>query len=208
MVQSIIEALRSIGALGVFLIAILDSSFLSIPEINDIIVVSSVAKRPELFFYWPLLTTAGSVIGCLLLYLVARKGGQVFLHRWFSARRVKTIEMAFARYGSLALIIPALWPPPLPFKTFVATAGVLQFPLRRFLFTITLARAVRYYGEALLAVLYGKEVEAFLVQHSLMLALIIVAVVTIAFFVHRLIETRLEAKSVGSAPAKNGSICA
>lgn len=207
MVQQIIEVLRSIGALGVFVIAILDSSFLSIPEINDIIVVTSVAKRPDLFFYWPFLTTSGSVIGCLLLYLVARKGGQVFLHRWFSSRRIKPIEAAFARYGSLALIIPALWPPPLPFKTFVATAGVLQFPLKRFLVTIAVARAVRYYGEALLALRYGKDVEAFIVQHSLMVALIIVVVVTIAFFVYRIVEARLEAKQVGSAPAKNGTLC-
>ncbi|MBI3949890.1 MAG: VTT domain-containing protein [Acidobacteria bacterium] len=206
MVQSIIEALRSIGPLGVVLIAILDSSFLSIPEINDIVVVTNVAKRPDLFFFWPLLTTAGSVIGCFALYFVARKGGQVFLHRWFSSRRVMTIERVFAQYGSLALIIPALLPPPTPFKSFVATAGALQFPVRRFILTVALARSVRYFGMGLLAVFYGEQVEWFITEHSVMVALIIIVVVSIVFFLYRMFEARLEVEDPELA-AKNGRQC-
>ncbi len=209
MIHDIIESLQSIGSLGVLLIAILDSSFLSIPEINDIIVVTNVAKIPKQVLWWPLLTTTGSVIGCFLLYSVARKGGQVFLHRWFSPRRVKTIEKVFAQYGSLAIIIPALLPPPTPFKTFVATAGALQFPISRFIFTVTLARSVRYFGMGVLAVFYGEQVEAFIKQHSLMVGLIIIAVVVVAFFGYRIFEARIEAQGEESeVVTKNGRQCA
>jgi len=204
MLHGIIEVLRSIGPIGVVLIAVLDSSFLSIPEINDIVVVTNVAKRPDMIFFWPLLTTAGSVIGCFLLYWLARKGGQVFLHRWFSSRRVKTIERVFSQYGSIAIMIPALLPPPTPFKSFVATAGALQFPMRRFLFTVTLARSVRYFGMGLLAVFYGEQVEAFIREHVTMVALIIVAVVVSFFFIYRLLEARLEVRDAEVSSSGEG----
>jgi membrane protein YqaA with SNARE-associated domain len=196
--EKIIESLQSLGPWGVFLIAVLDSSFLSIPEINDIIVVTNVSKRPHEILFWPLITTAGSVVGCLMLYFVARKGGQVFLHRWFSPPRVKTIEKVFAQYGSLAIIIPALCPPPTPFKSFVATAGALQFPIRQFILTVALARAVRYFAMGLLAVFFGEQVETFIKEHSLMVALIIVVVVIVAFVAYRLFEARIEANSTTS----------
>lgn len=199
--ERIIDSLQSLGPWGVFLIAVLDSSFLSIPEINDIIVVTNVANRPREIFFWPLITTGGSVIGCLMLYSVARKGGQVFLHRWFSASRVKTIEKVFAQYGSLAIIIPALCPPPTPFKSFVATAGALQFPLRQFVMTVALARAVRYFAMGLLALFFGEQVETFIKEHSLLVVLIIVVVVVIAFVAYRLFEARIEASSTASGPS-------
>jgi membrane protein YqaA with SNARE-associated domain len=200
-VESVIEALRSVGALGILLIAIIDSSFLSIPEINDILVVTNVAKRPDLFYYWPLLTTAGSVIGCFILYWVARKGGQMFLPHRGASRHVRAVEAAFARYGSLALIIPALCPPPTPFKTFVAVAGALQFPVNRFIILVTVARSVRYFAISVLAVFYGVRVEEFIKQHAMMVALIIIAVVSAAFFVYRVVVARLDAQNLKSAPA-------
>jgi membrane protein YqaA with SNARE-associated domain len=212
MIEDIIDALQSIGPLGIVIIAILDSSFLSLPEVNDIIVVTNVAKEPGLFFYWPLLTTVGSVIGCLILYLVARKGGKAFLHRISSANRVRAIETIYARYGSLAIIIPALCPPPTPFKIFIATAGALQFPPKRFIATVVLARSVRYFSEAILAVFYGEQVEQFIREHALLVALIIILIVTVAFFVYRFIESRLLAsvESVDKATqaGKDERVCA
>jgi membrane protein DedA with SNARE-associated domain len=133
----------------------------------------------------------------------------VFLHRLASPRRITTIEKIFAQYGTLAIVIPALCPPPTPFKSFVATAGALQFPVKRFLILVTLARSVRYLGMSLLAVLYGKRVEAFIKEHSVLVALIIIVVVSIAFFLYRFLESRIEAKSAEATPAtKDGRQCA
>jgi membrane protein YqaA with SNARE-associated domain len=212
MIGNIIDALRSIGPAGIVIIAILDSSFLSIPEVNDIIIVATVAQRPDLFFLWPFLTTIGSVTGCLILYSVARKGGKAFLHRWFSAHRIEAVEKIYAKYGALTIIIPALCPPPTPFKIFIATAGALQFPPKQFILTVVFARSVRYYGEALLALLYGEQVEQFLREHALMVAAIIMAIVLVAFFIIRLVESQLVAryrhqKEVTSV-RKDGRACA
>ena len=165
--ETIKSTLLGIGAPGIFLIAVLDSSLLTLPEINDIIIVSQVIDRPSKVFYLPLLTAIGSVIGCLLLYGVAWKGGDAFLRNRFSAGPVRRVEQFYARFGMLALIIPALCPPPTPFKIFVATAGALRFPKSKFIVAVLFARTFRYLVEGILAVLYGRAVLVFIQEHWL-----------------------------------------
>jgi membrane protein YqaA with SNARE-associated domain len=136
----------------------LDSSLLSLPEINDYLVVARCVSDPKSVFYFPLFAAAGSVLGCLLLYTIMRRGGQAVMRRRFSAENIARVERAYARYGFLALAIPALLPPPMPFKIFVATAGALEYPRWRFVLTVMLARSVRYFVEGALAVFYGERV--------------------------------------------------
>jgi len=209
MVESIIEALRSIGALGVMSIAILDSSFLSLPWVNDILVATHIVESPDKVWYWPFLAVMGSVVGCSVLYGVSRLLGRVFLHRWFPVRHLKAVERVFERYGMLALIIPALCPPPMPLKTFVATAGVLQFPFWKFVLMLSGARLVRYYAVGVLALYYGERVENFIKEHALVAAVGIIAVVTLLFFVYHLVENRLRTKRIEPEPApKDERLCA
>jgi membrane protein YqaA with SNARE-associated domain len=158
---------------SMILIGALDSSLLSLPEINDYLVVARCYKHPETAWLFPLFPAIGSVIGCWLLYSIMRRGGLAVLHRRFKIERVHRVEHAYARFGILALAVPALLPPPLPFKIFIATAGALQFPRRRFLLTILVARSLRYYTEGVLAVYYGERVLRFLRDNGLMLVPIV-----------------------------------
>jgi membrane protein YqaA with SNARE-associated domain len=158
---------------AMILIGALDSSLLSLPEINDYLVVARCYTHPETAFFFPLFPALGSVAGCLLLYTIFRRGGLAVLHRRFRVDRVERVEKAYARFGILALAIPALLPPPLPFKIFVATAGALQFPRRKFLLTILIARSLRYYTEGTLAVFYGERVLHFLRDNGLMIVTIV-----------------------------------
>src|SRR5919107_4980254 len=105
------------------IIGALDSSLLSLPEINDYLVVARCYSDPKAVFYFPLFAAAGSVLGCTLLYSIMRRGGQAVMRRRFSAENIARVERAYARFGFLALAVPALLPPPMPFKIFVATAG-------------------------------------------------------------------------------------
>jgi len=154
---------------AMILIGALDSSLLSLPGINDYLVIARCYTHPETAFIFPLFPAIGSVLGCLLLYTILRRGGRAVLHRRFRMDHVLRVERAYARFGILALAIPALLPPPMPFKIFVATAGALQFPRRRFLLTIMLARSVRYYAEGTLAVFYGERVLRFLKDNGLLI---------------------------------------
>jgi len=154
---------------AMILIGALDSSLLSLPEINDYLVVARCFTHPRAVFFFPLFASTGSVLGCLLLYTILQRGGLAVLHRRFKVEHVQRVERAYARFGIFALAIPALLPPPMPFKIFVATAGALQFPRRKFLLTILIARSVRYYTEGVLAVFYGERVLRFIRDNGLVI---------------------------------------
>jgi membrane protein YqaA with SNARE-associated domain len=154
---------------AMIVIGALDSSLLSLPEINDYLVVARCYTHPAAAFYFPLFAALGSVLGCLLLYTIMRRGGQAVIRRRFRAEHIERVEKAYARYGFLALAVPAILPPPVPFKIFVATAGALEFPRWRFVLTIMIARSVRYYVEGILAVYYGKRVLFFLRDYGLII---------------------------------------
>ena len=136
-----------IAAPSMILIGALDSSLLSLPEINDYLVVGRCIKYHSAVFYFPLFAAIGSVLGCWLLYSIMRRGGQALLRKRFRADSIKKVERAYERFGFLAIAIPAVLPPPLPFKIFVATAGTLEYPRWKFLVTVMVARSVRYYVE-------------------------------------------------------------
>jgi membrane protein YqaA with SNARE-associated domain len=129
------------------------------------------------------------VLGCLLLYTIMRRGGQAVMRRRFRAENIARVERAYARYGFLAIAVPALLPPPLPFKIFVATAGALQFPRRRFLLTILVARSLRYYTEGLLAVFYGERVLRFLKDNGLLIVSVVAGLCLVGLAVY-LLSTR------------------
>ncbi|MBS1807182.1 MAG: VTT domain-containing protein [Acidobacteria bacterium] len=139
------------------LLAIADSSLLSLPEVNDIITVTRIAHNPNEVFYFPLFPAIGSVIGCLILYRIARQGRN-FITKRFQPHLLEQVERLYNRWGLLALAIPALLPPPLPFKVFVAMAGALGYPLKRFVATIMIARTIRYYFWGIAAYFMREEV--------------------------------------------------
>jgi membrane protein YqaA with SNARE-associated domain len=185
-----------VAAPAMVLIGALDSSLLS--EINDYLVVARCFSDPKSVFYVPLFAAAGSVIGCLLLYSIMRRGGQAVMRRRFSPESIARVEKAYARFGFLALAVPALLPPPMPFKIFVATAGALEYPRWRFVLTIMLARSVRYYVEGVLAVFYGERVLVFL-RHNGMVILSVVAALLILGLVVYLVWNRFKMRSAVAA---------
>jgi membrane protein YqaA with SNARE-associated domain len=151
-----------LGAPGVFLVAFLDSSFLSLPEINDLIVVMAAVSHPETVWLFVLMATLGSLAGCAVLWWLGRRGGEGLLMRRFGAERVHWVRRAFARWNLLALAVPALLPPPMPFKVFVIAAGVFGLPFRRLAATLLAARGLRYVLWGALGVLYGERALAVL----------------------------------------------
>ena len=151
-----------LGSPGMFLVAFCDSSFLSLPEINDILIVTSAAADPSSAWLAVLMTTLGSVAGCTVLWELGRRGGEAFLVKRFGTERVDRVRAAFQRYDILALAIPAVLPPPMPFKIFVLSAGVFGFPYRRFFTTLMIARGLRYTFWAILGTIYGDEALALL----------------------------------------------
>ncbi|HEY7502219.1 MAG TPA: VTT domain-containing protein [Vicinamibacterales bacterium] len=170
----------SLGGPGLFIIAFLDSSFLSFPEVNDILIVVLTTQHKERMPYYAFMTTLGSIAGCLALYALARRGGEAFLRKRFKAHYVDVAMERFRRYGLLAVLIPSILPPPTPFKVFVLAAGVAKVRPLDFIAAIAIGRGIRYFGEGLLAVYYGDQAADFLRDNAGAVAISVAIVAIVA----------------------------
>lgn len=173
------------GAPGLFVVAFLDSSFLSLPEINDILIVWMVTQHKERVLLYVVMSTVGSVAGCLVLYGLAYKGGEAFLRKRMKAGAIEKGMATVQKYGLLALLVPSILPPPAPFKIFVLLGGVARVPPRKFIAAITIGRGFRYTVEGLLAVWYGDMAMDYIQHHGDQVALwvgVTVLILGVAYF--------------------------
>ena len=171
----------ALGAPGLFIVAFLDSSFLSLPEINDLLLIWMVTRHPERMVWYALAATLGSIAGCLTLYYLGRRGGEAVVRKRFSSATVDRGIATFQRYGVMAVLIPSLLPPPAPFKIFVLLSGVANLSPWRFSAAIAIGRGIRYFGEGWLAVRYGEGAIAFMHEHARTLSLALAALCLIGF---------------------------
>jgi membrane protein YqaA with SNARE-associated domain len=171
----------SIGGPGLFTIAALDSSFVSLPQINDLLVVLMVTGNKAWMPYYALMATLGSVVGCSILYVLAKKGGEALLRRRLSSARVDLALALYRRHGVLALMVPALLPPPAPFKLFVLGAGIAGVRPVKFVIGVAVARGARYLILGTLAIYYGDAAKELMETHGPLVGLsIAVLIVTVA----------------------------
>ena len=172
----------SLGGPGLFAIAFLDSSFVSLPQINDILVVLMVVANKSRMPYYALMATAGSVAGCYVIYYLAKKGGEAFLRRRVNAERMTRTLALYKRHGLMALMIPAVLPPPAPFKLFVLMGGVAGVRPVHFVFAIALARGARYLTLGVLAIYYGDAALALMQTRGRDVALVLAALLLASAF--------------------------
>lgn len=148
--------LAPLGPWGLFLFAAVDGSFLGLPL--DAIFVGYVYNNPSRFLLYVLLASAGSAVGSIVLYLVGYLGGEVLLRKRISAARFEKIHASFQRREFWALMVPAMLPPPMPFKIFVLAAAAFEMNFGHFLLAILLGRFVRFLIEAVLTLWFGPEI--------------------------------------------------
>jgi len=184
--QKIIAFAGGLGAPGLLLISFLDSSVLSFPIINDLLLIQLSMQRHERMPLYALMATLGSVAGCVLLYFLARMGGEAYFHRKAGAR-AHAIRHWVERNGFGGMLIAALLPPPTPFKIFVFAAGAFEAPILGFTTAITIARLFRYFGVGYLAVRYGANAMPYIKAHWLLVVILAVVLVAVSYGLSRLI---------------------
>jgi membrane protein YqaA with SNARE-associated domain len=158
------EYLITFGAFGLFAVALLDSTFVPLPSSADALMILLTTAHPRWMVLYAFMATAGSALGCWILYLVSRRAGGRALRR-FSEAKQRRVKELIERYDMAAVLVATLLPPPFPFKLFVVTAGVFRFSLVRFMIAIVAGRAFRFLLEGYLAVRYGDEAKAILAQY-------------------------------------------
>jgi membrane protein YqaA with SNARE-associated domain len=183
-------AALGLGAPGLFVIAFLDSSFVSLPQINDILVVLMVTGHKERMLLYVVMATAGSIAGCYVIYYLAERGGEAFMRKRLKPGHVERALATYKRHGLLALVIPALLPPPAPFKLFVLAAGVAGVRPLQFVTAIALARGARYLALGILAIYYGDAALELMRTRGTVVALVLVAVIVVAALAWWLLQRR------------------
>lgn len=200
-IQSVALAM---GGPGLFLVAFLDASFLSLPQINDLLLVWMVTKNPHLMPFYASMSVIGSVAGCAVMYLIGQKGGDALLRKRFKGSAVERGMGLFNRFGVLTVMVPALLPPPAPFKIFVLLAGAARIGLLKFCVAIAVARAIRYFGEGLLAVWYGRQALDFIAENGKTVSLYLVGAIVLGAALYAIVRKLRGKPAVDPAPAHSG----
>jgi membrane protein YqaA with SNARE-associated domain len=182
--QKIVAFAAALGAPGLLLISFLDSSILTFPVINDLLLIELAMRRPALMPLYASMAALGSLLGCILLFLLARKVEEAAFHKKVGARGA-AIRHWVERNGFGGMLIAAMLPPPTPFKLFVLAAGVFEVSLPSFASAVGLARVIRYFGIGYLAVRYGPNALPYLSQHKWQVALIVILFVSASYIASR-----------------------
>jgi membrane protein YqaA with SNARE-associated domain len=188
------EYLVTFGAFGLFTVALLDSTFVPLPSSADALMLLLTTAHPSWMLLYAFMATAGSAIGCWILYLISRRAGARALNR-FSERKQKRVKDWLERYDAIAVLVATLLPPPFPFKLFVITAGVFRFSLLRFMLAIIAGRAFRFLLEGYFAVKYGAQAKEILAKYYPWIGLSIVAGILLIVVLKRLLK-RSQAEAV------------
>ncbi len=155
----LLHLLFSFGLFGVFLVSIVDSSFvpLPLPGITDIMVILLAAQHHS-WILLVLFATAGSALGGYFSYQVGHAGGMAFLEKHVPPRIFKRVCAWMENHAILSVALPAVLPPPMPLSPFVLAAGALNMSRKKFLWTFTLSRCARHAVAAWLGIHYGRHI--------------------------------------------------
>ena len=168
------------GGGGLFVVTFFDSSLLSFPFFPDAVLIELCISKPVLMPYYATMAALGSLFGCLVLYFIAEKAGEAFFHKHAGGKAQKIKEWV-DNNGFLSAFIPAILPPPFPFKPFILAEGVFQVPAKTFILAILLGRGLRYGTEGILAVRYGDAALGYLKSHGGTFALAVLAVMVVLY---------------------------
>jgi len=186
--SALIAALKALGAWGVLIISALDASAFGIPM--DPLIAGFVYSNPQKAWLYCLAASLGSAAGSMVPYWLGRVGGELFLLKRIDKVRLERIRDRFERREFLAIMIPAMLPPPTPFKLLVFSAGVFEMKVRQFLLAIISGRMLRFGILSALTIIFGQQiVEAtkdLVTKHPSIAVLIGVVILAVFYLIFRM----------------------
>ena len=186
---SVKDFLIPFGAFGLFAIALLDSALIPLPGGPDAVMLFLSTQNPSRMPLYALGATAGSVVGCVILYYISRRAGRRALERFPASKQARVKELV-DRYDVGSVLVASVLPPPFPFKLFVITAGVFRLSLLRFAAAVAVGRAFRFFLEGFLAVRYGERAKDLLAENYPAVGLGLAALIVAGFVLRGLVRRR------------------
>jgi membrane protein YqaA with SNARE-associated domain len=182
-------AFASFGGLGIFFSAFVDSSFVPLPLVSDLLLMEFSSRHPLRMPYYAAMAALGSLGGCIWIYWLARKGGQSY-YRKTQGRVPCRIRTLIQEHPIASVFFPAVAPFPVPFKPFVIAQGVFQVPFGIFVVVTLSGRGVLFFLEGFLGARYGEAAKQFLLTQKLPSLIVVVALVLIFLIVRRTLILR------------------
>ena len=181
--------LPALGGVGLLLSAFIDSSFVPLPLITDLLLMELSSRHPVRMPYYAAMAALGSLAGCIWIYWLARKGGQAY-YRKSQAHPSGRIRKLIQEYPMASVFLPAVAPFPVPFKPFVIAQGVFQVPFATFVIGTLLGRGSLFFVEGFLGARYGAAAKQFLVDQKWASIALELGLVLVFFLVRRLLSMR------------------
>ncbi|HYE12811.1 MAG TPA: VTT domain-containing protein [Pyrinomonadaceae bacterium] len=191
---SVSDFLVTFGAAGLFAVALLDSALVPLPGGPDAVMLLLSTRSPGWMPVYALAATAGSVIGCVILYHISRRAGRRALEK-FPLEKQARVKALVDRYDVLSVLVASVLPPPFPFKLFVITAGVFRLSVWRFAAAVAAGRAFRFFLEGFLAVRYGERAKEVLAENYPAVGVGLAAVIVVVFVLRGLLKRRRGAEA-------------
>ena len=176
------EYFVALGPFGLFAVALLDSTFVPLPSSVDALMILLTTANPRWMVVYAVIATAGSTLGCVILYSISKRAGSRALRK-FSPKKQKRVQELIERYDVLSVLVASVMPPPFPFKLFVVSAGVFRFGLLRFTLAIIAGRMFRFLLEGYLAIRYGEQAKEVLARYYPWIGLGLAVLIVIFFLV-------------------------
>lgn len=174
--------LKPLGFWGVGILAVIDTSSIAIPM--DLIVAGYVWNDPRHFWIYAVMAAVGSAVGGLLPFYIGRAGGEWVLTKRMEPAKYEQMRARFDRHHWFAVAVPAMMPPPFPFKLFAFGAGVFEMRVLPYMAAVLIGRTIHYMATALLVIWFGPKIFDLILhgaKQRLPLVLIVVALLTVGF---------------------------
>jgi membrane protein DedA with SNARE-associated domain len=154
-----------LGGVGLVLVALVDNSFIPIPGGLDVFTIILASGRHDLWWYYVLMSTVGSVMGAYLTYRIGEKGGEETLEKRIGKARAEKVYKKVEKAGFMTIAVSVLIPPPFPIVPVLLAAGALQIPPKKFLAAVAVGRAIRFTIDAMLGIFFGRAILSFFAQY-------------------------------------------
>ena len=186
--------LPALGGPGVFLASLLDSSFVPLPLVTDLIVMELSMRQPLRMPYYAAMAGLGSLAGSIWIYALARKAGEAYYSKK-QGHAPGRIRKWVEQYPFTSVLLPAVAPFPVPFKPFVIAQGVFRVPFTPFVVGTFLGRGALFFVEGFLAVRYGAVAKDVVLHQKWASLAILLALILIVLAIRRLPLDRPSAPS-------------
>ncbi len=154
----LLATLKPLGIWGLGGLALIDSALFPLPTSMDGAVIGYVVADHRKFLLYCLMASAASAVGSLAPYYVGRAGGELFLLKRINRERYEKMRDRFERQEFLAIMIPAMLPPPMSVKLFAFGAGVFEMRPLPFVIAIFSGKMVQFLVCSVIAIMYGPAI--------------------------------------------------